>query len=48
MDMNLRKTCNAKFLMCFFFRYVPILPMILVNGGEGIGTGWSCNIPNYK
>jgi DNA topoisomerase-2 len=21
--------------------YVPILPLILVNGGEGIGTGWS-------
>jgi DNA topoisomerase-2 len=21
--------------------YVPILPMVLVNGSEGIGTGWS-------
>ncbi|EPX74519.1 DNA topoisomerase II [Schizosaccharomyces octosporus yFS286] len=28
--------------------YVPILPMILVNGAEGIGTGWSTNIPNYN
>jgi DNA topoisomerase-2 len=28
--------------------YVPILPMILVNGGEGIGTGWSSMIPNYN
>ncbi|KAJ3363539.1 DNA topoisomerase 2 [Kappamyces sp. JEL0680] len=28
--------------------YIPILPMILVNGGEGIGTGWSTAIPNYK
>jgi DNA topoisomerase-2 len=28
--------------------YVPIIPMILVNGAEGIGTGWSTNIPNYN
>ena len=28
--------------------YVPIVPMILINGASGIGTGWSTNIPNYK
>jgi DNA topoisomerase-2 len=28
--------------------YVPILPMILVNGSDGIGTGWSSSIPNYN
>lgn len=28
--------------------YVPILPMVLVNGGEGIGTGWSSFVPNYN
>lgn len=28
--------------------YVPILPVILINGGEGIGTGWSCKIPCYN
>lgn len=28
--------------------YLPILPMILVNGGEGIGTGWSCSVPCYN
>ena len=29
--------------------YVPIIPMILVNGCNcGIGTGWSCNIPCYN
>lgn len=28
--------------------YVPIIPMILVNGAEGIGTGYSCKIPNYN
>jgi len=27
--------------------YLPILPMVLVNGAEGIGTGWSTNIPQY-
>ncbi|KAI9811082.1 MAG: DNA topoisomerase 2 [Pycnora praestabilis] len=27
--------------------YCPIVPMILVNGAEGIGTGWSSSIPNY-
>ena len=29
--------------------YIPIIPMILVNGCNcGIGTGWSCNIPCYN
>jgi DNA topoisomerase-2 len=28
--------------------YVPIIPMALVNGAEGIGTGWSTSIPNYS
>ncbi|KAF4126793.1 DNA topoisomerase II [Geosmithia morbida] len=27
--------------------YAPILPMVLVNGADGIGTGWSTSIPNY-
>ncbi|KAM5212626.1 DNA topoisomerase 2-alpha [Hipposideros larvatus] len=27
--------------------YIPIIPMVLINGAEGIGTGWSCKIPNY-
>lgn len=27
--------------------YVPIIPMILVNGSGGIGTGWSSDIPCY-
>lgn len=27
--------------------YIPIIPMLLVNGAEGIGTGWACKIPNY-
>ena len=28
--------------------FVPILPMVLVNGASGIGTGWSTDIPNYN
>jgi len=29
--------------------YIPIIPMILVNGcTAGIGTGWSCNVPCYN
>ncbi|ESK98132.1 dna topoisomerase ii [Moniliophthora roreri MCA 2997] len=28
--------------------YMPVLPMVLVNGAEGIGTGWSTNIPCYN
>ncbi|CAM9110129.1 unnamed protein product, partial [Choristocarpus tenellus] len=27
--------------------YVPVLPLILVNGCDGIGTGWSSQVPNY-
>ncbi|CAK3757994.1 DNA topoisomerase 2 [Lecanosticta acicola] len=28
--------------------YCPIVPMILINGADGIGTGWSTSIPNYS
>ncbi|CAH1454096.1 unnamed protein product [Lactuca virosa] len=28
--------------------YLPIIPMVLVNGSEGIGTRWSTFIPNYN
>ncbi|KAF8760768.1 DNA topoisomerase 2 [Rhizoctonia solani] len=28
--------------------YMPILPVILINGADGIGTGWSTSIPNYN
>eukprot|EP00923_Selenidium_pygospionis_P034441 GHVN01060043.1.p1 GENE.GHVN01060043.1~~GHVN01060043.1.p1 ORF type:complete len:1130 (+),score=219.16 GHVN01060043.1:4464-7853(+) len=28
--------------------YLPIIPMVLVNGAEGIGTGWSCSVPNFN
>ncbi|KAI0641129.1 type II DNA topoisomerase [Trametes meyenii] len=28
--------------------YMPVIPMVLVNGAEGIGTGWSTSIPSYN
>jgi DNA topoisomerase II len=27
--------------------FVPILPLVLVNGAEGIGTGFSCRVPTF-
>ena len=28
--------------------YLPVLPLVLLNGADGIGTGWSTSIPNYN
>jgi DNA topoisomerase II len=28
--------------------YVPVIPMVLVNGAQGIGTGFSTNLPCYN
>ncbi|KAL7677370.1 hypothetical protein ACOME3_003607 [Neoechinorhynchus agilis] len=28
--------------------YCPVIPMVLVNGADGIGTGWSTRVPNYN
>ncbi|SCV70341.1 BQ2448_1735 [Microbotryum intermedium] len=28
--------------------FIPIIPMALVNGSDGIGTGWSSSVPNYN
>lgn len=28
--------------------FVPTLPLILVNGADGIGTGYSCNVPCFN
>lgn len=27
--------------------YVPIIPVVLANGADGIGTGWASRLPNY-
>jgi DNA topoisomerase-2 len=34
--------------MCEPEFYIPILPMVLINGALGIGTGWSTNIPCFS
>lgn len=28
--------------------FCPIIPLLLVNGSQGIGTGWSTNIPSHN
>lgn len=28
--------------------YVPILPTVLINGSDGIGTGWSSTTPRFS
>ncbi|KAJ5292310.1 ubiquitin-conjugating enzyme E2 15 [Penicillium atrosanguineum] len=28
--------------------FMPVVPLILINGADGIGTGWSSSIPNYN
>lgn len=28
--------------------YMPVIPMVLVNGSDGIGTGWSSTIQNHN
>lgn len=28
--------------------YCPVIPMVLVNGADGIGTGWSTTVPCYN
>jgi DNA topoisomerase-2 len=28
--------------------YVPILPLVLINGSDGIGTGWSSSVPQHN
>ncbi|XP_072523094.1 DNA topoisomerase 2-alpha [Salminus brasiliensis] len=27
--------------------YIPIIPVVLANGADGIGTGWASRLPNY-
>ncbi|KAJ7031541.1 DNA topoisomerase II [Mycena alexandri] len=28
--------------------YMPVVPLVLINGAEGIGTGWSTNVPCFN
>ena len=47
-DFNLLKYTDDDGLLVEPEYYVPIIPMVLVNGMVGIGTGWSTNIPQYN
>lgn len=40
--------CNLKYANFNLFRYMPVIPMVLVNGSKGFGTGWSSHVPNYN
>jgi DNA topoisomerase II len=44
--LELREDDDGKDIQPTF--YVPIIPMVLVNGCEGIGTGFSTNVPAYN
>ena len=46
-DVLLEQVCDDGDLVEPRF-YIPIIPMILVNGALGIGTGWSSTIPCYN
>lgn len=28
--------------------YIPVIPMCMINGADGIGTGWATYLPNYS
>lgn len=28
--------------------YIPIIPMVLINGSKGLGTGWSSDVPQFN
>lgn len=47
-DDNLLKTRIDDGDLVEPFHYIPIIPMILVNGCIGIGTGWLSNIPLFS
>lgn len=47
-DSHVLKRLDDDGLLIEHEYYVPIIPMILVNGGLGIGTGFSTNIPNHN
>ncbi|TPX41186.1 hypothetical protein SeMB42_g05688 [Synchytrium endobioticum] len=46
-DDNLVNYLNEENLQIEPDWYLPIIPMVLVNGADGIGTGWSTNVPTY-
>ncbi len=47
-DLNILTYINDDGIFVEPYHYIPIIPMILVNGALGIGTGFSTNIPCYN
>eukprot|EP00746_Dinoflagellata_sp_MGD_P082151 gnl/MRDRNA2_/MRDRNA2_32622_c0_seq1.p1 gnl/MRDRNA2_/MRDRNA2_32622_c0~~gnl/MRDRNA2_/MRDRNA2_32622_c0_seq1.p1 ORF type:complete len:780 (-),score=187.44 gnl/MRDRNA2_/MRDRNA2_32622_c0_seq1:59-2353(-) len=47
-DDNVLKYLRDEGISIEPYWYCPIIPMVLVNGVDGIGTGWSSQIPNYN
>lgn len=47
-DDNILQYQNEEGQIIEPFYYVPIIPTVLVNGSDGIGTGFSSQIPNYN
>ena len=47
-DLNILSYINDDGIFVEPYYYIPIIPMILVNGALGIGTGFSTNIPCYN
>lgn len=40
-------TDGCMYYFAFALRLLPIIPMSLVNGGEGVATGWNTTVTNY-
>lgn len=47
-DMPLLKMIVEEGQVCEPEFFIPIIPMHIINGSEGIGTGWSTFIPPHK
>lgn len=48
LDSPLLKYCDDDGMPVEPVYYVPTLPMLLINGSSGIGTGWSTEIPSFN
>ncbi|XP_057418045.1 DNA topoisomerase 2-like isoform X2 [Lotus japonicus] len=47
-DIKLLKYLNEDGISVEPEWYLPIIPLVLVNGVSGIATGWNCSIPCYN
>ena len=47
-DDSLLSLCEDDGMIVEPVYYMPVIPLVLVNGSEGIGTGWSSSVPLYN